>query len=277
LPAQKTYARAALAGFLLINPRSGQGGPSGDELAAAAAERGIGAHVLRQGEDAAAIAAEAPSNAAAIGIAGGDGSLAAVAQVAIERGLPFVCVPFGTRNHFARDLGLDRRDPVAALDAFGGHERRVDVGRVGERLFLNNVSIGAYASLVHGREAHRRRRESLATARALLRTLRHPHRLRVRVDGEMLAARVVLVANNAYELKLFELGARHDLTEGRLYLYSASGLLPTDWDERVGERFELARTGTLRAAIDGEPFELETPLVCRVETAALRVLVPPRR
>ena len=250
---------------------------SAEELAAAAAERGIGTHVLGQGEDAPAIAAEAASDAEAIGIAGGDGSLAAVAEVAIERDLPFVCVPRGTRNHFARDLGLDRRDPVAALDAFGGEERRVDVGRAGERLFLNNVSIGAYASLVHGREAHRRRRESLATARALLRTVRHPHRLHLPVNGEVLAARVVLVANNAYELKLFELGARNDLTEGRLHLYFASGLLPTDWDEQVGERFELARTGTLRAAIDGEPFELETPLVCRVEPAALRVLVPPRR
>jgi diacylglycerol kinase family enzyme len=266
-----------LGGFLLINPQSGRGEPSADELAAVAADSGIGAHVLGQGEDAAAIAAEVARNAEAIGIAGGDGSLAAVAEVAIERDLPFVCVPMGTRNHFARDLGLDHRDPAAAIEAFGGEERRIDVGRAGKRLFLNNVSIGAYASLVHGREAHRSRRESLATARALLRTLRHPHRLQLRVDGEPLAARVVLVANNAYELKLFDLGARNDLTEGRLHLYSAPGLLPTDWDERVGERFELARNGTLRAAIDGEPFELETPLVCRVEQTALRVLVPPRR
>jgi diacylglycerol kinase family enzyme len=277
LPARKAYARAGLAGFLLINPRSGRGSPNADELAAEAAERGISAHVLGEDEDAAAVAAEAAGGAETLGIAGGDGSLAAVAEVAIERDLPFVCVPFGTRNHFARDLGLDRRDPVAALGAFAGEERRADVGRAGERLFLNNVSIGAYASLVHGREAHRRRRKSLATARALLRTLRHPHRLRIRVDGEVLAARVVLVANNAYELKLFELGARNDLTQGKLHLYSAPGLLPTHWDERVGERFELARTETLRAAIDGEPFELETPLVCRVEPASLRVLVPPRR
>ena len=136
-----------------------------------AREKAIGTRLLRPGEDAAAVAAEAASGAKAVGMAGGDGSLAAVAEVAIERDLPFVCVPFGTRNHFARDLGLDRRDPVAALEAFAGEERRVDVGRAGERLFLNNVSIGAYASLVHGREAHRRRKESLATARALLRLL----------------------------------------------------------------------------------------------------------
>ena len=65
-------------------------------------------------------------------MAGGDGSLAAVAEVAIERDVPFVAVPFGTRNHFARDLGLDREDPLAALGAFDGSERRVDVGRVNE-------------------------------------------------------------------------------------------------------------------------------------------------
>jgi diacylglycerol kinase family enzyme len=238
----------------------------------AAQERGIATHVLRPQDDAGALAADADGP---IGIAGGDGSLAPVAQVAMERNLPFVCVPAGTRNHFARDLGLDRRDPVAALDAFAGRELRVDVGRAGERLFLNNLSVGAYASLVHGREHHLRRRESLATVRALLRTLQHPHRLHLRVDGEPLAARVILVANNAYELNLFDLGARSELTEGQLHLYSAGGLLPTEWDERVGARFEFEGPKVLRAAIDGEPVELELPLVCRVEPAALRVLVPP--
>jgi diacylglycerol kinase family enzyme len=267
-----------LAGFLLINPRAGRRSVSVEELAAAAGERGVRTHVLEPGEAAAGVAAEAAGGGAeAIGIAGGDGSLATVAEVAIESDLPFVCVPFGTRNHFARDLGLERRDPVAALEAFAGRERRIDVGRAGERLFLNNVSIGAYASLVHGRKIHHRRRESVATARALLRTLRHPHQLQLPVDGEVIVGRVVLVANNAYELKLFELGARKDLTAGRLYLYSAPGLLPTDWHERVGERFELGRAGTLHAAIDGEALELETPVVCRVEPAALRVLVPPGR
>jgi diacylglycerol kinase family enzyme len=266
-----------LGGFLLINPRSGRGSRGSGELAAAARERGIAAHVLGPEDDAATLAAEADVGAGPLGIAGGDGSLAPVAQVAIERNLPFVCVPVGTRNHFARDLGLDRRDPEAALDAFAGRELRVDVGRAGERLFLNNVSVGAYASLVHGREDHLRRRESLATARALLRALQHPHRLHLRVDGDLVAARVVLVANNAYELNLFDLGARPELSEGRLHLYSAGGLLPTEWDERVGTRFELEDGNVLPAAIDGEPVELELPLVCRVEPAALRVLVPPRR
>jgi len=262
-----------LAGFLLINPRSGKGRPTADELAAAARERGIEVRVLREGDDPGELAREAGGDA--LGIAGGDGSLAAVAQVAIQRELQFVCVPFGTRNHFARDLGLDRADPLAALAVFGGEERRIDVGRVGKRVFLNNVSLGAYASLVHRREAHRRRRDALAGIRALLRTPAHRRPLRLRVDGKPVWARVVLIANNAYELRLFDLGARPNLTEGRLHLYSAGGLLPTDWDERVGQVFELDGRSVLQAAIDGEPVELQLPLVCRLEAEALRVLVPP--
>lgn len=262
-----------MAGFLLINPRSGNGGATAEELGAAARERGVEPRVLQPGDDAAQLARA--SRADIVGVAGGDGSLAAVAQAAIERDVPFVCVPFGTRNHFARDLGLDRDDPLGALDAFGGEERRIDIGRVGQRLFLNNVSFGAYASLVHRREHHRRRRDALARARALARTLRHPHRLRLVVDGEAFAARVIVVANNRYELRLFDLGARESLSEGRLHLYTASGLLPTTWEERTGERFTFGGSRAVQAAIDGEPVELEQPFECRVEASALRVLVAP--
>src|SRR5436309_3340895 len=74
------------------------------------------------------------SGAEILGMAGGDGSLAAVASAAFATDAAFVCVPFGTRNHFARDVGLDRDDPFAALGAFtDGTERRIDAGRVGDR------------------------------------------------------------------------------------------------------------------------------------------------
>jgi diacylglycerol kinase family enzyme len=82
-------------------------------------------------------------------MAGGDGSQALVAAVAAERDIPFVCVPAGTRNHFVLDLGLDRKDVVGALDAYtDGVERRIDLARVGDRVFVNNVSLGVYAAIV---------------------------------------------------------------------------------------------------------------------------------
>jgi diacylglycerol kinase family enzyme len=260
-------------GVLLINPRSGDGSPSAEELAEAARSRGIEVHVLGEGDDAVELARSADADV--LGAAGGDGSVASVASVAVERDLPFVVVPFGTRNHFARDLGLDLDDPLAALEAFGGEERRVDVGRAGARRFLNNVSLGLYATLVHRREHHRRRRQLFAGLRALGRSIRDRPGIWATVNGEPVRARVLLVANNAYELSLFSIGERKRLDEGRLYLYAAKGVLPRTWEEQSGERFELATPGgTVKAAIDGEPVELETPLELAVEPRALRVQLP---
>src|SRR5205823_363926 len=134
--------------YLLINPRSGGASPGAEAVAAAAERLGVEAHFLERDEDPGELARAA--GAPILGMAGGDGSLAAVAGAAIETGAAFVCVPLGTRNHFARDAGLDRDDPLAALAAFvGGVERRVDVGRTGDRVFLNNLSLGVYARLVH--------------------------------------------------------------------------------------------------------------------------------
>jgi diacylglycerol kinase family enzyme len=261
-----------MGGFLIINPRSGKGGPEADELRAEAERRGIATHVLREGDDPAALAraAEPP-----LGVAGGDGSLAQVAEVALERDVPFVVVPYGTRNHFARDLGLDRDDPVTALNAFAGRERRVDVGRANDRLFLNNVSLGLYARLVHRRERHRRRRELFARLRALWMLARRPRPLGITIDGRPLEARVALVANNDYKLELFSPGERDRLDEGLLHLYVAHGWLPGSWDDEAGKDFTIeAAAGRLSAALDGEPEELETPLRFEIRPQALRVLLP---
>jgi diacylglycerol kinase family enzyme len=264
----------AVAAFLIVNPRSGSDSPSGEELADEARSRGIEVHLFREGEDLEAVARAADADA--LGMAGGDGSLAPVAAVAIERDLPFVCVPFGTRNHFARDIGLDRNDPIAALDSFGGTERSVDVGKVNGRVFLNNVSLGMYAQLVHEREEHRRRRELLARARALLISLRHLSTRGLSIDGERMRVRVLLVSNNAYKLELLSIGERERLDEGLLHLYAGTGVLRASWTERSAERFTVdARARAPRAAIDGEPARLETPLEFEIAPLALRVLVPP--
>jgi diacylglycerol kinase family enzyme len=262
-----------LPALLLINPRSGSGSPSAEELEAEARSRGIDVRILGPDDDPADLARSAEADA--LGVAGGDGSLAPVAEVALERDVPFVVVPFGTRNHFARDLGLDLGDPVRALDAFAGAERPIDVGRAGGRLFLNNVSLGLYALLVHGRENHRRRRNAFAQLRALLLLARNRDSIELSVDGEPVEAQLALVANNDYNLELFSIGERNRLDEGELHLYLAHGWRPSTWDERTAERLTIdAASHRLQAAVDGEPAELETPLEFSIEPSALRVLVP---
>ena len=260
-----------MSGFLVINPRAGTERPSAEELVEAAQEKGIRAHVLREGEDSAELA-RAALDASALGMAGGDGSLAPVAAVALERDLPFVCVPFGTYNHFAWDAGIDRDDPRGALRAFDGEERRVDAGRLGDgRVFLNTVSFGLYAALVaeEGRVGSR--------VRALLRRVVRGGHVRLRIDGEPVTARIVVVGNNVYRLHPLEVGSRPRLDGGILHLGIARGLLPRSWEERRAAQFTIeADAPSLDVAIDGEAVRLRTPVELRVEPRALRLLVPER-
>jgi diacylglycerol kinase family enzyme len=286
--------------FLIVNPRSGDDEPSAEELVAEAERRGIDTHMLGPDDDVAAIARErVESGAAALGMAGGDGSLGAVAGEALEHDLPFVCVPFGTRNHFARDLGLDCDDPASVLDAFrGGEERRVDVGMVDGRVFLNNVSLGLYASLVRD-PRHGTKNRLVAAFRmipAAFGKSRRPLDVTVEVEGRMERrnALVLLVANNDYALDaISDLGQRTRLDEGCLHAYvveavdswrlvglfarALSGRIePTEgWVEWTSKRFEVAaKRHRAHVAIDGEPDVLTPPLVFEIRPRALRVLIP---
>ncbi len=286
--------------FLIVNPRSGDDEPSPEDLVAEAERRGIDTHTLGPDDDVAAIAREAAeSGAPALGMAGGDGSLAAVAGEALEHDVPFVCVPFGTRNHFARDLGLDCDDPVSVLDALdGGEECRVDVGLVDGRIFLNNVSLGLYASLVHdpGHETKNRLVAALRMIPAVFGKSRRPLQLTVEVDGrkEQRSVLILLVANNDYALDaISDLGRRTRLDEGCLHAYVveavgswrlvglfaralSGGIGPiegrVDW---TSKRFEVsAKRPRVHVAIDGEPDVLTPPLAFEIRPRALRVLVP---
>jgi len=253
--------------------------------------------VLSQDDD---VEELARNGAGPVGMAGGDGSLGPVAGVAAEQDRPFVCIPFGTRNHFARDLGLDDEDPISALAAFDGDERRVDIGLAGGRWFLNNVSLGLYASFVHD-PARKTRNRFVALFRMLPAALgrsRTPLDLSLDVEGrqEHHSALLVLVANNGYEMSsLAELDRRERLDEGRLHAYvieeasrrALLGLLgravagnleqAEGWSEWAGERFRLeASRDHLHAAVDGEPVVLPAPLEFEVRPRGLRVLVPPQ-
>ncbi len=170
------HHRAPAAGLLsakhpvlFVNPKSGGGKAADADIASIAAQRGIDVRVLERGDDLGGLAQDAIADGAdVIGMAGGDGSLAYVAAATIAAKVPFICVPAGTRNHFARDLGLDRADIVGALDAYDGELRVIDYATVNGRAFLNVASLGLYAETVSDpgyREA------KLETARETLRTL----------------------------------------------------------------------------------------------------------
>src|SRR4029077_15424205 len=114
----------------------------------------------------------------------------------------FVCIPAGTRNHFALDLGLDRDDVVTALDAFGPLvERVVDLATVNGRVFVNNVSLGLYAPVV---ESEDYRAHKVGTAMSMMPDLlgadAQPFDLQhIGPDGEPRSgAHVLMVANNPY-------------------------------------------------------------------------------
>ena len=155
---------------LFVNPRSGGGKAARADLAERARERGVEAVILDPEQDLAALARDAAAGGAdALGVSGGDGSLAVVAAVAAAHGIAFACVPAGTRNHFALDVGVDRRDLTGALDAFTDGIAQIDVAEVNGRMFLNNVSLGIYGEAVR-RQAYRdaKVRTLLATAEEVL-------------------------------------------------------------------------------------------------------------
>jgi diacylglycerol kinase family enzyme len=271
--------------LLFINPASGDGTAARVELGEKAQALGIDCIVLKPGEDLAPLVHEAIAGGAdAVGMAGGDGSMAIVAAAASEQGLPFVCVPAGTRNHFARDLGVAWHDPVGALAAFTeGVERRIDVGEVDGQVFLNNVSMGIYGDAVQ-RPGYRsaKLRTLLETAEEVLGPSAAAPPLHI-VDDRGRDHRypaVVLVSNNPYALERpLVPGTRPRLDTGRLGIVVLDR--PIEPPHRAGRawtasRLELAAGGAVHAGRDGEAITLDPPLHFAIRPGALRVRIARR-
>lgn len=207
---------------VLVNPGSGiDGEHPGAELAAAwPAARQVFAEPdgdLTKQLEAELDAAEAPVRA--LGVAGGDGTVAAVAAVAAGRKLPLVVVPAGTLNHFARDIGVtELSDAVEAV-----HDRSavaVDLGTVRiddtpPHWFVNTASLGGYPDLVQLRERRQSRWGKWPAATiALIRVLRESDPLVVRIDGVARKVWLVFVGNGLYHPRGFAAATRHRLDSG---------------------------------------------------------------
>jgi diacylglycerol kinase family enzyme len=289
--------RARAEGVLLMNPKAGGGKVERFHLADEALRRGIRTVELRPGDDLRSLAAEAIRSARAIGMAGGDGSQAIVAEVAMRHDVAYVCVPAGTRNHLALDLGLDREDVVAALDGFtDGVERRIDLALVNGRVFVNNVSLGVYAEIV---QSDRYRDAKLGTMQRMLPDLlgpgAQPPDLRF-ADGDGLrheTAQLIMVSNNPYALdRLLGAGSRPDLDTGRLGVFAiaiqssaqAAQLFALEsmgrgrtfggWLEWSAPTFSVESSTAIAAGVDGEAMTFAPPLRFESVPGALAVLLP---
>jgi diacylglycerol kinase family enzyme len=297
-PTPGTAVGPAARPVLLMNPKSGGGKVERFNLVEEARRRGIEAVVLAPGDDLLELAERAVAGGAdVVGMAGGDGSQALVAGVAAAHGVGFVCVPAGTRNHLAMDLGLDRADVAGALDAFGeAVERRIDLGLVGERVFVNNATVGLYAKIV---QSPAYRDHKVGTALELLPDMLGPKAtpFDLRFTGpdgaEHASAHLILVSNDRYEFGSGEgFGSRRSIDGGNLGIVAATfrssselarfvesaaagrSWRPPGWVEWADGSFELQSGQPVEIGIDGEALVLDPPIRFRTLPGALRVRIP---
>jgi diacylglycerol kinase family enzyme len=280
--------------FLIMNPRSGGGKVTKFGLKDKA--EALGAQVaLLEGPgivDVAALARQAVADGAdLLGVAGGDGTQALVAGIAAEHDLPFLVISAGTRNHFAMDLGLDRDNPAACLDALTGDgvEQRIDLGIIGDRTFVNNASFGAYAEIV---ESPAYRDDKTGTTLQMLPEILNGHRgaklSATAGDVTITGPQALLVSNNPYEGgDIAGLSRRARLDAGKLGVVAvtvnsalqAATLLRGARGQGLttltaGQVVVNAEVPEIPVGIDGETVMMATPVRCTIRPRALRVRVP---
>jgi diacylglycerol kinase family enzyme len=288
---------------VLLNPAAG----GADSLKADIAElfRAAGSDALivelQRGRDPAEAARAASARTSIVVAAGGDGTVSGVAAGLVGTPAMLGVLPVGTLNHFAKDLRipLDLEKAVATIVA--PRVGSIDVGRVNDRVFLNNSSIGIYPSIIEAREElrHLGHRKWPAFALATFRVLRRYRGVLVRIEAEgrqsVWRTPFVFVGNNEYELEGIRLGGRARLDSGRLFTYLAPRVRTRELPMllarallgrvRQSGAFEIVSAAELwvdtpnarhvRVAIDGETTTMTTPLHYRMLPGALKVLLPP--
>jgi diacylglycerol kinase family enzyme len=233
-------------------------------------------------------------------IGGGDGSISTAAQLVADTGIALAVLALGTRNHFARDLGvpLEPADAIALLDRMRVHT--VDLGEVNGHVFINNAALGPYPRLVAEREQTMRTRgwrkwqAEIAAVLSVLRRIRHMKLVVEDERGRMTYhTPFVFVGNNEYTGGILADSKRPSLSDGKLWFCTAQArgrwaLLRMAWQLSAGgiERIRDLETRRLAAvtihtrrrqvlvAMDGENRTMDTPLRFRSRRQSLRVVVP---
>jgi diacylglycerol kinase family enzyme len=234
-------------------------------------------------------------------VGGGDGTIGAAASALVGTDTLLGILPLGTLNHFARDLEIPADLDEAAKLIAAKSERRVDVGEMNDRIFINNSAIGLYPLMVVDRDLQRRRlgrSKRLAMIVASFRTLwRFGHRrLTLTVNDErtgIVDTPLLFVGNNDYRIDIGAPGRRESLDDGQLCVMlmrkktrrgmiaaSVRALLNRSRDDDMVrldgvERLRVASTRSqLAVSLDGEVVRTEPPLEYRIRKKALRVIAP---
>jgi diacylglycerol kinase family enzyme len=289
---------------VIINASSGTGHAPGIEELVADAFEASGAEVrislAATGAEVLSLADRAAKSDAEILVAGGgDGTINSIAAAVVGSNKILGILPFGTMNHFAKDLRIPLNLEGAVDTIVSGHESVVDIGEVNGHIFINNSSLGLYPSIVHKREVQQRLGWGKFPAyiwAALAVMRRYPFlNVRVGVDGKELRGRTpfLFIGNNEYKMERLNIGGRVHLDKNELSLYMTNrtgrlGLIRLALRALFGglhqeKDFVALRTKEisietrhkhLRVALDGEVLRIAPPLHYRIRSGALRVMTP---
>ena len=235
--------------------------------------------------------------------AGGDGTINMVSSALRDSDVTLGLIPLGTFNFFARNLNIPLDLDAAVDNVLTGVIKKVNIGVVNDRIFLNNASFGLYTEIIEDRERRKRvlgRSRWVALLSALLTALRpHPsRRIKLTADGVMheFITPMVFFANNALQMKGLDLDPSGCIETGRLcilimrplrrlklFALAIRSLLGRargidDLEIQCAREVLIERRRRImRVAIDGEIKFMRTPLRIATREAALTVIVPPSK
>ena len=214
----------------------------------------------------------------AVFVVGGDGTINEVINGLAESAVALGVLPGGTGNVWARELGLPTRSPLHWLPLIEsvkilvpGATRRIDLGKVNDRYFLQWMGIGLDAEVTYAMEP----------------------RTRIWIDDERIYSRSILivVSNSQLYGGIVRIATDARLDDGLLDVSVFSG---TGFGSAVrtvlgvitglhvhdprhsfyrGRTIRIETESPMAVHLDGEPFST-TPLECVVVPRALSVLVP---
>ena len=290
------FGRRALC---IINRNARSGDADAGAIAAAFAEAGIHATVRPAAEPAEAVSVLTAGAAEAdmIVIGGGDGSISALLPHLLDAGKPLAILPLGTANDLANSLGIPLDLELAVAVAATGRVRRIDIGYVGDRPFMNVASVGFGPNVARAHTGFAKRllgvlAYPLSWIGAYRATL--PFRITLTIDGQVERARCVHIAIGGGRrygggLILCDEASHED---GLLWLYYVRpirllgwlAMVPVLWTgrHRGSKGRSVTRSGHEIRLVTGKPMPIDadgdivadTPAMFTVRKQALRVIVP---